>query len=172
MAAITPLNVCEERNLTHSSISMRPVREDDREFLYRVYASTREEEMAVAPWSLDEKEKFLRMQFDLQDRHYRDANPNAEFSIVLQDEIPVGRLYVDRRADEIHIIDIALLPECRGSGIGSEILRDVMDEAEEAAKPVRIYVQKGGRAIELYRRLGFDKIGDSSMYDLMEWTPR
>lgn len=145
--------------------------DDDREFLHRVYASTREEEFALTSWSEDEKERFLRMQFDLQDKHYRTHYPDAEFSVVLRGENPVGRLYLDRGPDEFRIVDISLLPECRGSGMGTKMLRDVLDEAAAVGKPVRIHVAKGNRAVALYRRLGFEKIGDTGVYDFMERTP-
>ena len=45
-------------------IELLPVAEDDREFLYRVYASTRADELAAVPWDRAQKEAFLRAQFD------------------------------------------------------------------------------------------------------------
>ena len=152
-------------------ISLRPVQDDDGEFLLRVYAGTREEELALAPWSREEKQQFVRMQFDLQQEHYRRYYVDARFEIVMLEDQPVGRLYTDRRADEIRVVDIALLPECRGRGMGGEIMNDVLAEAAEAGKPVRIHVRQNNRAVGLYRRLGFEKTGETGVYDLMEWRP-
>jgi ribosomal protein S18 acetylase RimI-like enzyme len=154
-----------------NSIALRPARDDDQEFLYRVYASTREEELAVVPWSAAEKEEFLRMQFRAQDVHYRQHYADARYDVILLDGEPVGRLYVDRRDDEIRIIDIALLAEHRRKGIGGSLLRELLDEAAAAGKPVRIHVEHDNPAMSLYTRLGFVKVGDTGVYDLMEWRP-
>src|SRR2546422_10205773 len=119
------------------SISCRPITVDDQAFLYRVYASTRAEELAPLPWDEGEKEAFLRMQFHAQHTYYQEQFPDASFSIILRDGAPIGRLYVHRRPEEIGIVDIALLPEQRKSGIGSAIMKDIIAEAAQAGKPVR-----------------------------------
>ena len=153
------------------TVTLRPIKADDMEFLYRVYASTREEELSALPWNGDEKEAFLRMQFDAQHQHYQHHLSDAEFYVILVDETPAGRLYLDHRSDEIRIVDIALLPEHRGQGIGSGLLKEVLVEGERANLPVRIYVERSNRALRLYQRLGFRQIGDQGVYYLMEWQP-
>jgi ribosomal protein S18 acetylase RimI-like enzyme len=85
--------------------------------------------------------------------------------------LPVGRLYVDRRDDEIRILDIALIPEARGGGIGGLLLGDLIAEAGSARKPIRIHVERANRALSLYQRLGFSEIGQTDFYYLMEWNP-
>ncbi len=144
----------------------------DREILYRIYASTRADEMAVVPWSEQQKGDFLRFQFDAQHKYYMETFPRAAFDLILLDGEPIGRLYVDRRADEIRLIDVALLPEHRGGGLGGAIMRGVLAEAEQAAKLVRIHVEHNNPAMRLYRRLGFEKIEEQGVYHLMEWTPQ
>ena len=103
-------------------ISLRPIKPEDKAFLYRVYASTREDELAVVPWDEAEKQAFLTMQFTAQHTYYQEQFGQAQFQLVLLGDEPVGRLYLDRRADEIRIIDIALLAEHRRKGIGSHLL--------------------------------------------------
>jgi ribosomal protein S18 acetylase RimI-like enzyme len=152
-------------------ITTRAIRPEDEPFLRRVYAGTREEELAVVPWSIDQKDAFLRMQFDAQHRYYQDQFPDASFDVILREDRPVGRLYVDRRDDEIRIIDIALVPEARGGGIGGLLLSDLIAEAGSARKPIRIHVERANRALSLYQRLGFSEIGQTDFYYLMEWNP-
>jgi ribosomal protein S18 acetylase RimI-like enzyme len=154
-----------------SEITLRPITPDDMDFLYRVYASTREDELSVLPWSDAEKEDFLRMQFHAQHTHYQEHFTDAKYDVILSGDTPVGRLYVDRRPDELRIIDIALLTEHRGGGIGSSLMRDLIDEAAAAGTPVRIHVEKNNPAKRLYHRLGFREIEDQGVYDLMERTP-
>ena len=153
-----------------AEITLRPITEDDLEFLYEVYASTRQEELAVTGWSDDEKEKFLRMQFHAQHTHYQQHFGDADFDVILSGDTPIGRLYVYRQPDEIRITDIALLPEHRGHGIGSGLVREVLEEAAAAGKPVRLHVEKNNPAKRLYYRMSFRDVGDTGVYDLMEWT--
>ena len=153
------------------AITLRPARDRDREFLYRVYASTREDELAVVPWTDAQREEFLRMQFAAQDSHYHTHFPDAAYDLVLRDGQPIGRLYVDRRPDELRILDIALLSEHRGGGIGTGLMRELLDEAARAGKAVRIHVEHNNPALRLYHRLGFTRVGDTGVYYLMEWVP-
>ena len=153
-------------------IALRPITEADEDFLYQVYAGTREDELAPLGWTDAELEAFLKMQFAAQSSFYAEQFPCAEFRIILIDEEPAGRLYVDRRRDEIRIIDIALLAEYRNRGFGTSLIGNLLAEGESAGLPVRIHVEGLNPALRLYRRLGFRKIGDNGVYHLMEWSPR
>ncbi len=154
-----------------AGVDLRPIGPADREFLYRLYASTRQAEMSLLDWSDAEKEEFLRMQFEAQHRYYVEQFPAAQLDVVLREGEPIGRLYVDRRDDEIRLIDIALLPEHRGGGIGGAMMRELLDEAREAGMPVRIHVERFNPAMRLYQRLGFERLEEQGVYDLMEWRP-
>ena len=155
-----------------STVTLRPIREEDLEFLLRLYATTRADEMAmVTDWTDEQKEGFVRMQFQAQHAWYQEHYGDAQFDVVLIDGVPAGRLYVHRRAAEIRLVDISLVPELRGRGIGSDLLRELMAEAEAAGKPLTIHVEKYNPAMRLYLRLGFKPIEDRGPYDLMEWKP-
>ena len=152
-----------------AAITLRAVdRRADAELLLAVYSSTREEELSVVPWTRAQKEAFLRMQFDAQDRYWREQRPEARFDVILVDGQPAGRLYVDRRDGEIRIVDIALLADHRGRGVGTLLIRGVLDEGSETGRPVTIHVERGNRARTLYERLGFRQIGTTGVYDLLE----
>jgi ribosomal protein S18 acetylase RimI-like enzyme len=150
---------------------LRPISESDDRFLRRVYASVREDELALVPWDEAQREAFLRQQFDAQDRHYREHYDGASFDVIEVEGEPAGRLYVARWEDEIRIMDIALLPEHRGAGIGTRLLRDLLDEARRTGRRVSIHVEKQNRALRLYERLGFATVADRGVYLLLEATP-
>ena len=153
------------------SIRFRSITSDDENFLYRLYASTRQEELAQTSWTEAEKEIFLKQQFSAQHQFYMKQFKRAKFDVVLKNSKPIGRLYVDRREDEIRLIDIALMPEFRNMGIGTSLLNDLLDEARKVNKPLRIHVEKYNPALQLYQRLNFKEIKDTGVYYLMEWTP-
>lgn len=151
-------------------LALRPVADADRDALLRVYASTRAEELAVVAWAPGQLEAFLRMQFEAQDSYWREQRPDAVFSVIELDGVVAGRLYVDRCEDEIRIVDIALLPEFRGQGIGCALLRLILDEGDERGVPVTIHVERENRARTLYERLGFHQVSTTGVYDLLERT--
>ncbi len=153
------------------NISFRPITDDDLDFLQKVYASTREEELSIVPWDEQQKAEFLQMQFGAQHQFYQEHYSDTSFDVIELDGQPAGRLYLQKRDDEHRIVDIALLPEHRCKGVGGKIMRNILDEAKQANLPVRIHVEHNNPAIKLYQRLGFRQTDDTGVYYLMEWLP-
>ena len=153
------------------AVTLRPIEPGDEEFLYRVYASTREEELAVVDWNAAQKDAFLRMQFTAQHQYYQEHYAGAAFQVILADSQLAGRLYVARWPEEIRIVDIALLPEHRNAGIGTALLKDLLTEGAQRSKRVSIHVERFNPALRLYQRLGFTPIADKGVYLLLEWSP-
>jgi ribosomal protein S18 acetylase RimI-like enzyme len=164
------LTTGNHRRMSHS-VTLRAITPDDEDFLYRVYASTREEELARTGWDEEQTVAFLQMQFRAQQQDYRQRFSSAEFQVILLNERPVGRLYVDRRQDEIRIIDIALLTPFRNAGIGSKLMERLVGEADQADLPIRIHVEQGSPALRIYDRFGFLAVSQDEIYILMERPP-
>jgi ribosomal protein S18 acetylase RimI-like enzyme len=155
--------------LFNTVISLRPEQPGDEALLRQIYESARAAEMEIAPWISARKQQFLTMQFALQRADFRRHYPNASYDIVLENDSPVGRLYVDRAKDEIRVLDIALLPAHRGKGTGSRLLRALLTESESAGIPVRLLVERNKPALRLYNRLGFRETADRGVYVELEW---
>ena len=152
------------------TLSPRPERPEDRDFLRALFGETRAEFVAHAPCDEAQAAVLVDMQFEAQTRHYEMARPDAERFILLAGEIPVGRLWIDRGADEIHLLEIALMPSQRGHGHGGAVIRTILDEATARRVPVRCSVERGNPAQRLYARLGFRRVGDDDgPFDHLEW---
>lgn len=144
----------------------------DLDFLRKLYISTRWDEVAVLiDWTEQQKLNFLSEQFSFQHAHYMEQYAGADFFLIKNGKTKIGRLYKEYRTDEIRIIDIALLPEYRGKGIGGRIMESILAEAKKKDLAVRIHVEHNNPAMKLYNRLGFKKIGDTGVYFFMEWNP-
>ncbi len=154
-----------------SAVTVRPVVREDEPFLYEVYCSSRAYEMALIPWDEAQKDVFLKQQFSAQTHHYLKHYPDAQYQIILLDERPVGRLYVNRSEKEIRIIDVTLLAEYRGAGVGTPLIREIMNEGERTGRAVSIYVDKFSPAIKLFERLGFSITEDNGINVLFKWNP-
>jgi ribosomal protein S18 acetylase RimI-like enzyme len=120
------------------------------------------------PWDDTQKEAFLRHQFDAQDAWWREHYADASFDVILVEGEPAGRLYVHRGRSEIRIVDIALLPEQRGNGVGTRLLDELLAEGDADAKSVTIHVERMNPALRLYERLGFSLAEDKGVYLFLE----
>lgn len=150
---------------------MRPIQPEDGEFLYQVYASSREEELAQTDWSDLQKEQFLRWQFQLQHTHYQQYYPNASFDLLLMGETRIGRQYIDRTPDEIRLMEISLLPAYRGQGIGTRLLQALLTEGRQTRRVIGLHVEQFNPAYRLYKRAGFTEVEQQGIYMYMIWTP-
>ncbi len=151
------------------SLSFRSINPSDQDFLRALYGSTRADELAQVDWDAAQKTAFIQMQFNAQHEHYQKHYSKAQFLIIEDRGHPIGRVYVDRRDDEIRLIDIALVAERRGEGLGTLLLKDLLDEAAAHRLPVRIHVEQFNPAFRWYQRLGFVLLEDKGVYQFMEW---
>ena len=153
------------------AISLRPVHDEDVDFLRDVYACARDEEMTRAGLDPAQRKAFIDMQFAAQSADYRRRYPDGDHSIIQLGEEPIGRLYVGRSDAEIRILDLTILPQNRGGGVGSRLLGKLLDEARESNSRVRIYLDNGSLASRLFERLGFARIEEQDLISLYEWRP-
>jgi len=152
-------------------ISCRAATDADLPILAETYASTRREEVAQTGWPAEVQEQFLRQQFDAQHSFYREQYPAAEWLVIERAGAPLGRLYLDEWEGELRLIDIALLADARGGGVGTALLEDLLEAAAAKGKRLTIHVEQQNPAMRLYRRLGFEKVAEHGIYHRMEWTP-
>ncbi len=154
------------------AISLRPISPEDAEFLYEVYASTRADELAQVPWSEAQLRAFLKMQLNARDQSYRMYYTGIDDRIILSGNQPIGRLIVIRTDEEIRLADVALLPEHRSGGTGTALIKDLMTEAGNTLRPIRLQVEKPNvQARHLYDRLGFTTTGENITHFQMEYRP-
>lgn len=156
---------------SESNITLRPVGSDDYDFLVEVYGSTRAEEMALVPWTTEQRQAFVRSQFAAQQEHYAKTYPAASHDIIMSNNRPVGRLYVARLDQEIRIVDITLLPAERNAGVGSYLIRQLVDEANRSGKRARIFVEEFNPSLRLFERFGFSPSEQHGIHVLMQYNP-
>lgn len=157
--------------MSSSSLRLRPIADEDLPFLYALYASTRIHEMAQTGWAQPAIDAFLAQQFQAQHNYYQEHYQGADFSVICQNDAPIGRLYVYRGPTTLNLIDIALLPQWRDQGIGSHYLTALIREADEMNKAIRLFVEPTNAAKRLYVRLGFAVTDSNHVYLQMERQP-
>ena len=152
------------------TLEVRPVAASDDEFLLSVYASTRADELSQTDWSEEQKTTFLRWQFDMQRREYNARFPAAAYSLILVDQQPAGRIWVGEDNEQVRLLDIALLSEFQNRGVGTTLLRRLIDYSVGEGKILRHMVfVLNNNAERFYERMGFTTIDDLGAYKHMEW---
>jgi ribosomal protein S18 acetylase RimI-like enzyme len=152
-------------------ITLRDETVEDQLFLLEVYASTRAQEMALVPWSDEQREAFVRSQFEAQHSYYQAQFPDASYQVIMVDGERAGRVYVLRESEAIRILDITLLPQHRNLGIGTSLIREILAEGDQAGKPVNIWVENFNPSLKLFERLGFVRVQEHGFNCLMEYRP-
>lgn len=152
-------------------LTFRPIEDRDRAFLCALYCAVRRDELRPVPWPEESKGAFLADQFRLQHEYYTQHYGDAEFLLILRGEDPIGRVYLQRQAQEIRIMEISLLDEERGKGLGGAIIRTVLDAAKRDGLHVTLHVEPFNPAKRLYERLGFTGGEQSGVYQHMNWKP-
>jgi ribosomal protein S18 acetylase RimI-like enzyme len=137
-----------------AGVVLRPRSDDDERFLLALYAETRDDVVGFG-WQPAQVQEFLTMQYRARESTFAANHPSARSEIVVVDGQAVGRLLVDRRAEAIHLVDIALVTEYRGHGVGTELVTDLIEEARLFNRPLHLTVRHDNRALDLYHRLGF-----------------
>lgn len=152
-------------------VELRPVTSADLEFLFQVYASSRDEERELVGWDEAAWEHFLRQQFDFQHAQYQRNYDHPAFDLIVVDGRPAGRLYVNRQAGDIRVVDIALLRDYRRLGVGGGLLQRLIDEAEREQAGISLHVERSNPILAYYRRLGFQVEADRGVYLFMIRPP-
>jgi len=149
-------------------ISYRVMEDGDLPFVAALYATTRAEELASTGWPAEMQATFLDQQHRAQHSHYRAAYPHGEWLLIERGGESIGRLYLAEEMGMALLVDISLLPEARGSGLGTAILKDLI--AAET-RPVELHVERHNRARQLYERLGFREVEEGPVYYRMIRQP-
>ena len=148
-------------------VTVRPATAADDVFLLQLFAGSRPE---LSLLNIDDRQKqdLIEMQFRAQRQQYLASYPQAEHSIILLAEEPVGRTLVERSSEANRLVDIAILAGYQNRGIGSFLLRGLIAEAAASHKPLELSVYKFNPAARLYQRLGFLPVGEEAGYIQMQ----
>jgi len=154
---------------TPRAIEMRAAENADQAFMEQLYALTRGDAAHMEGCDPSTGALLLSIQYRARQGHFEKLYPYADLAIITEHELPIGRLYVNYSHDEIRIIDMNLLPECRNRGIGLGLLRSLQAQGVRMRVPVRVDVMLGSPALRLLHRCGFVSQGANGIYNAMSW---
>jgi ribosomal protein S18 acetylase RimI-like enzyme len=155
------------------TVNLRPESVADEPFIRRLIMETVAEELGAAAWPEPMRNHLLGIQYAAR-RQAHLANPAAASHVIQADgtdsiRVDAGWAVVNRMPHEVRLVEIMLLPEMRGKGIGTAVIHEVLASAAAAGKPLRLNVNMMNQgAIRFYERLGFLKTAQDAVQYLME----
>ncbi len=153
-------------------ITIRPATPADAPVLFALFAEEKTAELAGLGLAAEQLQPLLEMQYRGREFSYSQAAANlADDVLCLSDGTAVGRILIDRRADGIRVMDVAVLAAYRNRGIGTQALEQVQQAAQKASLPVRLRVMKQSAAGRLYQRLGFAAVSSDAISMELHWHP-
>jgi ribosomal protein S18 acetylase RimI-like enzyme len=117
-------------------------------------------EHLYGPWDAEVQQGF----------HDRWFEP-SKTQVILVDGEPVGALGVESRHGDRYVTRIEILPSYQSLGLGTEIIRDLVEETHREGKAVSLHVFSGNRALAIYRRVGFREVSQEGNRVFMRANP-
>ncbi|WP_263385227.1 GNAT family N-acetyltransferase [Granulicella arctica] len=151
------------------NLHLQPARPEDALFLEVLFRDVHEPEFAPLQLPPQALAQLIAMQFRAQSLGYASQYPDAQDHIVIVGDEAAGRLLIHRDSQQIQLIDIALLARFRNQGLGSELLRLLIQEAAQVASVLRLTVRFDNAALRLYQKKGFIRTGGDGLNLAMEW---
>ncbi len=154
----------------HTSTCERSATGADQHFLRHLFGAT----LARIPGlAAEQSEAFTEMQFSGREQTYARQYAYAKDNILtFTDGTRVGRVLTELRPGCLRLVDIAVLPEYQGLGIGTATLLRLQSEADRHGVALRLSVRASNRALKLYTRLGFSIFAQGGVSLEMVWCPR
>lgn len=105
----------------------------------------------------------------VQDRFFARGWGKPGFVIVIYDGQEAGFARFERTPEALVVHELVLLPRFQGMGLGTELLCAAQNWAAARELPVTLQVLRENQAALLYRRLGFEPVGESGPHIQMRW---
>jgi GNAT superfamily N-acetyltransferase len=144
------------------AVTLRYTTPDDRGFLARLFTACRSDEFV--PLGEPFVSHVLQTQFEAQQAGYAGRFGSSGDHIITSDEDPIGRIWVHCDGSKWELVDIAVLPEHRGHGVGTVLLRDLIQQADWNGATIHLDVRcDNAGAQRLYFGLGFSLVSTDEL---------
>ncbi len=141
------------------NFTLRSADESDYRFTKKLYIRTMKPLLTILD-AWDETDMINKF-----NGHYK----LAEVQVILVDGKNVGWLQICETEQEFELAQIHIEHEFCSQGIGTQLIRKLMNEAKKKGKPVCLSVVRGNPALSLYQRLRFSIIGEDAHKLHMRW---
>ena len=153
------------------NLVIRPARPEDDGFLKSLYRSERND-LRMIDAEDDFIEELIGIQYLAKTQGYATMFPDAMYFLIERLGVPIGRLVVNFGSEAVRLVDIAFVPEARGHGYGTHVIKAVQFAAARIQAPVALTVNRdNASARRAYSSLGFLVEWSDAITDHLVWHP-
>lgn len=167
-----PRQLATDERQKKPALKIRVSLDTDCAFLVELYKQITTERLQLGDFPEPLRTNLIDSQYRTRELHYQGIGTQKEDFIIELEGKPIGSVITIDSLEEIQLADIAILPTYQGQGYGSITIRNLIEKSTETSRSLRLHVEKNGKALSLYRRLGFETIEENEVHDLMEWKPK
>ena len=158
----------------NAGLVVRSARDEDAALLRQTFAESHCAGWERLPLGEAAYQQLVDLLWTARQSQYRSAFPGSREQIIEADGVAVGSCWIFETADELRVVDIAVLAGHRRRGVARAVLRQLVGKAAADNKPVRLSVwQDNAAAQALYLDLGFRRAADrerpATGYLELEW---
>lgn len=143
-------------------VTLRAATEDDRELAFAILRESMRPSIEATWGAWNEELQRERFSGDFEVAAHR----------LIEDETgAVGLIAVYEHEDRVFLARLFIVPGAQGRGIGTQLVRELLQAAHGRGVPVILTTLKRSRAHPLYARLGFRIVGETETHFRMEAHP-
>jgi len=150
------------KDLNSTKLSLRPAEPADYDFAIELYLDSMKRLLsALGTWHEIRVVTRFRQGFRLE-----------QTQVIQWDGADIGWMQVSEAAKQRHLHQLHIVSEFRNRGIGTWLIRSLLEQAGARGQAVALNVIRGNPALLLYRRLGFQVVGGDGEKHHMRWEPK
>jgi ribosomal protein S18 acetylase RimI-like enzyme len=136
-------------------IHFRLATPDDSEYIYNLKKKTLKEYIQQT-WGWDE---------DVQRAYHKKNFEPKKLQIIQEDGNDIGCISIEEEPGKFILSIIEITPAYQNKGIGSKLIRDLLEQGSQEKKTIELQVLKANhRAFRLYKSLGFTLKAETSTH--------
>ena len=139
-------------------ITFRQAREDDFEFLWNLHKATMKSYVDEI-WGWNE---------EFQKEYFNNRFGPINIELIIYENARIGAIEIRDRENELFVANFEILPQFQNKGIGSTILKRIINNSGNKQKFLKLQVIKVNPAKRLYKRFGFKIVGKTETHFIME----
>ncbi|AMP00742.1 acetyltransferase family protein [Collimonas arenae] len=144
-----------------NALAFTPATEEDLSFLLALRDATMTPHLIRAGAAIDEASQLARIRYRFE-----------HAQIVSLKGRKIGLLKACKEEAQWYIVQIQIMPECQGQGLGRQIVEHILAQASRDRLPTALKVLEGNPARRLYEKLGFKEARQEGIEYLMVCPPR
>ncbi|MEL7834668.1 GNAT family N-acetyltransferase [Fodinibius sp. Rm-B-1B1-1] len=139
-------------------ITLRQAKEEDYEFLWNLHKTTMKSYVDET-WGWDE---------EFQEKYFSNRFEANNIQLIILDDTTIGAIEIQDRENELFVASFEIAPQFQNKGIGSTILKRIINTSDNKQKSLKLQVLKVNPAKRFYKQFGFETVDETKTHFIMK----